>query len=115
MLLTQDLATVANFPRHLEDLRSVLQQVDELQKVRQQLSAEMADNSGVIGNLVVRAEDARLMNHMYVGLEGGGRVEKEGRRGGGGGLSPCQNLRPLVYGLPSLKSLPIGVPISHDT
>lgn len=56
--------SVADFPRHLEDLRSVLRQVDELQKVRQQLTAEMADNSGVIGNLVVRAEDARMMNHM---------------------------------------------------
>jgi Bardet-Biedl syndrome 2 protein len=55
---------VANFPRHLEDLRAVLQQVEDLQKVRQQLTAEMADNSGVIGNLVVRAEDARMMNHV---------------------------------------------------
>lgn len=42
----------------------LLKQVDELHKVRQQLTAEMADNSGVIGNLVVRAEDARMMNHM---------------------------------------------------
>ncbi len=48
----------------MEDLRKVLKQVDELHKVRQQLSAEMADNSGVIGNLVVRAEDARMMHHM---------------------------------------------------
>lgn len=60
----QDLATVANFPRQMEDLRNILKQVDELQKVRQQLTAEMADNSGVIGNLVVRAEDARMMNHV---------------------------------------------------
>lgn len=64
LLTVQDLVTVANFPRHMEDLRNVLKQVDELQKVRQQLTAEMADNSGVIGNLVVRAEDARMMNHM---------------------------------------------------
>ncbi len=62
--LLQDLAVVADFPQHMEDLKSVLKQVDELHKVRQQLTAEMADNSGVIGNLVVRAEDARLMNHM---------------------------------------------------
>lgn len=50
----------------MEELRTIFQQVDELRKVRQQLSAEMADNSGVIGNLVVRAEDARMMNHMSV-------------------------------------------------
>ena len=55
---------MADFPHQMEDLRNVLHQVDELQKVRQQLTAEMADNSGIIGNLVVRAEDARMMNHM---------------------------------------------------
>lgn len=60
----QDLATVVDFPNQMEDLRKVLKQVDELHKVRQQLSAEMADNSGVIGNLVVRAEDARMMHHI---------------------------------------------------
>ena len=55
---------MADFPNQMEDLRNVLAQVGELEKVRQQLTAEMADNSGVIGNLVVRAEDARMMNHM---------------------------------------------------
>lgn len=55
---------LAEFPKHMADLRSVLNQVDEFQKVRQKLSAEMADNSGVIRNLVVRAEDARMMNDM---------------------------------------------------
>lgn len=60
----EDLNTVADFPNQMEDLRNVLAQVGELEKVRQQLTAEMADNSGVIGNLVVRAEDARMMNHI---------------------------------------------------
>jgi hypothetical protein len=32
---------------------------------RQRLSAELADNSGLIRTLVVRAEDARLMMDMY--------------------------------------------------
>ena len=41
-------------------------EVDEFHKVRQQLTAEMADNSGIIRNLVVRAEDARMMNNMSV-------------------------------------------------
>ena len=62
--MSQDLPVVADFPRQMEDLRTLLSQVDELHKVRQQLTAEMADNSGVIGNLVVRAEDARMMNHV---------------------------------------------------
>ena len=41
-------------------------QVEEFHKVRQKLSAEMADNSALIRNLVVRAEDARMMNDMCV-------------------------------------------------
>ena len=43
---------------------SLFQQVDEFHQVRQKLTAEMADNSGIIRNLVVRAEDARMMNDM---------------------------------------------------
>ncbi len=66
----QDLEVLAEFPKHMADLRNVLSQVDEFQKVRQRLSAEMADNSGVIRNLVVRAEDARMMNDMW-GVWGG--------------------------------------------
>ncbi|XP_064385467.1 Bardet-Biedl syndrome 2 protein homolog [Halichondria panicea] len=60
----EDLEVVAEFPKHMEELRSVLSQVDEYHKVRQRLTAEMADNSGVIRNLVVRAEDARMINDM---------------------------------------------------
>ena len=37
---------------------------EELQSVRQRLSAEMADHSGMIRTLVVRAEDSRLMMDM---------------------------------------------------
>ena len=60
----QDLSVMADFPRHMQDLKTVLEQVQEMQKTRQQLTTEMADNTGIIGNLVVRAEDARMMNHM---------------------------------------------------
>jgi Bardet-Biedl syndrome 2 protein len=55
---------VAEFPHQMSELRSILKQVDDFHKVRQRLTAEMADNSGVIRNLVVRAEDARMMNDM---------------------------------------------------
>lgn len=48
----------------MSDLKAILRQVDDFSKVRQRLTAEMADNSGVIRNLVVRAEDARMMNDM---------------------------------------------------
>ena len=41
-----------------------LTQVEEFHKIRQKLTTEMADNSALIRNLVVRAEDARMMNDM---------------------------------------------------
>ena len=55
---------MVEFPHQMSDLRNILNQVDDFHKVRQRLTAEMADNSGVIRNLVVRAEDARMMNDM---------------------------------------------------
>ena len=55
---------VAHFPRQMEDLQAILSRVEEFKSVRQKLTAEMADNSGVIRNLVVRAEDARIMDDM---------------------------------------------------
>ena len=42
----------------------MLVKVDEFHNVRQKLTAEMADHSNLIRSLVVRAEDARLMNDM---------------------------------------------------
>ncbi|ROT78697.1 putative Bardet-Biedl syndrome 2 protein-like [Penaeus vannamei] len=54
----------ADFPGELEQLGSVLERVEEYHATRQRLSAEMADHSGVIRTLVVRAEDARLMSDM---------------------------------------------------
>ncbi|GIY60210.1 bardet-Biedl syndrome 2 protein homolog [Caerostris extrusa] len=56
-LTLEDLSVTAHFPQETEN-------VNEYQSVRQQLSADMADNSGLIRNLVVRAEDARLMREI---------------------------------------------------
>ncbi|XP_035213893.1 Bardet-Biedl syndrome 2 protein-like isoform X2 [Stegodyphus dumicola] len=60
-LTLEDLSVTAHFPQEMENLSNMLTKVNEHQSVRQQLSADMADNSGLIRNLVVRAEDARLM------------------------------------------------------
>ena len=54
----------ADFPSEIETLREVLMRVDDFHAVRQKLTAEMADHSNLIRNLVVRAEDARLMGDM---------------------------------------------------
>ncbi|XP_066971024.1 Bardet-Biedl syndrome 2 protein homolog isoform X2 [Macrobrachium rosenbergii] len=60
----EDLQVEADFPSELEQLGTVLERVEEYHATRQRLSADMADHSGVIRTLVVRAEDARLMFDM---------------------------------------------------
>ncbi len=59
-----DLPSTCDFPQELSTLETLLSKADELQSVRQRLSAEMADHSGLIRTLVVRAEDSRLMMDM---------------------------------------------------
>ncbi|KAA0199277.1 hypothetical protein HAZT_HAZT008930 [Hyalella azteca] len=60
----EDLEVVANFPAEVTELASKLEPLTEYQKARQKLSAELADNSGVIRGLIVRGEDARLMGDL---------------------------------------------------
>ena len=55
------LNTFCDFPYELSQLEQLLTTADEQQSVRQRLSAEMADHSGIIRSLIVRAEDSRLM------------------------------------------------------
>ena len=40
--------------------------IDEFNSVRQQLTSQMADHSNLIRSLVVRCEDSRLMDDMYI-------------------------------------------------
>jgi len=60
----EDLATACNFPGDLSRLENLLAKAEEFQSVRQRLSADMADHSGIIRSLVVRAEDSRIMSDM---------------------------------------------------
>ena len=57
----EDLPSSCDFPEDLEKVEQLLTRADDLQSVRQRLSAEMADHSGIIRSLIVRAEDSRLM------------------------------------------------------
>ena len=57
----EDLSSTCDFPDELSRVEKMLHKADELQSVRQRLSTEMADQSGLIRSLVVRAEDSRLM------------------------------------------------------
>ena len=63
-LALEDLASTCEFPDEIDSLGKMLVTAEELQSVRQRLSAEMADHSGMIRTLVVRAEDSRLMMDM---------------------------------------------------
>ena len=57
----EELTSTCDFPDELVKVEQMLLRADELQSVRQRLSTEMADQSGLIRSLVVRAEDSRLM------------------------------------------------------
>ena len=63
-LALEDLSSTCEFPDAIDSLGKMLVSAEELQSVRQRLSAEMADHSGMIRTLVVRAEDSRLMMDM---------------------------------------------------
>ncbi len=63
-LALEDLSSTCEFPEEIAVLEKLLTTAEELQSVRQRLSAEMADHSGMIRTLVVRAEDSRLMMDM---------------------------------------------------
>ncbi|XP_061578712.1 Bardet-Biedl syndrome 2 protein homolog [Cololabis saira] len=63
-LAIEDLSADADFPQYFEELRSTLTEVDEFHAVHQKLTADMADHSNYIRNMLVQAEDARLMGDM---------------------------------------------------
>ena len=56
--------STCDFPDEFDSTETLLSKADGLQTVRQRLSAEMADNSGLIRTFIVRAEDSRLMMDM---------------------------------------------------
>ncbi|XP_043121076.1 Bardet-Biedl syndrome 2 protein homolog [Puntigrus tetrazona] len=60
-LAIEDLQAEADFPVYFKELRATLTEVDEFHSVHQKLTAAMADHSNYIRNMLVQAEDARLM------------------------------------------------------
>uniref|UniRef100_A0A8C5H6A4 Bardet-Biedl syndrome 2 protein homolog n=1 Tax=Gouania willdenowi TaxID=441366 RepID=A0A8C5H6A4_GOUWI len=63
-LAIEDLSAEAEFPTYYDDLHTTLTEVDEFHSVHQKLTAAMADHSNYIRNMLVQAEDARLMGDM---------------------------------------------------
>ena len=64
VMVSDDLKSTCDFPDEFQNVETLLTKADGLQTVRQRLSAEMADNSGLIRTFIVRAEDSRLMMDM---------------------------------------------------
>jgi len=65
-LKIDQLESVVDFPAELTNFEAVLGRVQDYYALRLKLSAEMADSSNLVKNLVVRAEDARLLNDMTI-------------------------------------------------
>lgn len=66
--------SIAEFPAEMQEFQRLLENVEEYNAVRMQLTAEMADRTAVVKTLVVKAEDSRLLGDMpsmkshYAGL-----------------------------------------------
>ncbi|CAM4582369.1 unnamed protein product [Leuciscus chuanchicus] len=60
-LAIEDLQAEADFPVYFKELRTTLTEVDDFHSVHQKLTAAMADHSNYVRNMLVQAEDARLM------------------------------------------------------
>ena len=60
----KEVACVAEFPLEFAVFQGVLQKVDEYNTARMKLSAEMADSTQLVKALVIKAEDARILNDM---------------------------------------------------
>ena len=60
----ENMESTCEFPEALDKIKQLLVSADDLQSVRQKLSSEMADQSGLIRTLIVRGEDSRLMMDM---------------------------------------------------
>ena len=61
-----ELETNADFPAEIDALREVLLKVDEFNAVRLRLTAEMADSSGIVKTLVVKARVFPRAAHGFV-------------------------------------------------
>lgn len=60
----KEVSCTAEFPHEFAVFQGVLQKVDEYNTARMKLSAEMADASQLVKALVIKAEDARILNDI---------------------------------------------------
>ena len=59
-----ELSTTAEFPAEFANFKEVLVRVEEYNSVRMKLTADMADSTQLVKALVIKAEDARILDDM---------------------------------------------------
>ncbi|KAJ9522354.1 hypothetical protein QJQ45_008171 [Haematococcus lacustris] len=59
-----DLASTADYPLAMEAFRAVLAQVEAYNATRLRMNADMADSSNLVKQLLIKAEDMRLLGNM---------------------------------------------------
>ena len=62
--MISELESSAEFPTEMEAFRAVLLQVDDYNAARIKMTAEMADTSQLAKTLVIKAEDARILEDI---------------------------------------------------
>jgi Bardet-Biedl syndrome 2 protein len=63
-LKIEQLDVLADFPAEMERFTTVLSRVEEYNSARLKMSAAIADSSNLVKTLVIKAEDARILNAM---------------------------------------------------
>mmetsp|Transcript_41527 Transcript_41527/g.81439 ORF Transcript_41527/g.81439 Transcript_41527/m.81439 type:complete len:719 (+) Transcript_41527:72-2228(+) len=61
-----DLESVADFQTDMANFRAVLTEVEQYNAIRLRLSADIADTSNLVKTLVIKAEDARMLNDVSI-------------------------------------------------
>jgi Bardet-Biedl syndrome 2 protein len=65
MYFLRNQLSIAYFPAEMKTFHDALDKVNDYNETRTKLTAEMADSSNLIKTLVIKAEDARILNQMY--------------------------------------------------
>jgi hypothetical protein len=60
-----DLETTGTFPEEIEKFKKVINDVENFNAVRMNITGDIAESIVNVKNFVVKAEDARIINEMY--------------------------------------------------
>lgn len=63
-LNVEQLKSIAHYPREEENCAGLLEKLRDLEMVKRRLNVDLSNKSSLIRNLIVRGEDARLLNDL---------------------------------------------------